>query len=237
MTLARLLRKLTRPRPEPLDMPAPLLRLHGGFAFAGGWNPLVEGLVRGPGALAAYYERFRPADLPAFHFLDRESDVGADLPPWALPWIAWEKHRPPSAEGGLDPAEHGVSYYGPCSPQKVAFEHHRLSALRDSIERHGYRPDRYGHITGFLMLRGDAVRFFVRGGKHRAAVLAALGHPTVPVTMKPDWPPLVNRDQAAQWPLVAEGRISLDLALAVFDRYFDTDGRHQAAELGLIGGG
>ena len=233
MNLARLLRKLTRSRPEPLDMPVQLLRLHGGFAFAGGWNPLVEGLVQGPEALAAYYERFRPTSLPAFHFLDREGD----LPPWALPWISWDRHRPPSAEGGLDPAEHGVSYYGPCSREKVAFEHSRLTGLRDSIERHGYQPGRYGHITGFLMLRGDAVRFFVRGGKHRAAVLAALGHPTIPVTIKPDWPPLVSRDQAAQWPLVAEGRIGLDLALAVFDRYFDTDGSQQAAQLGLIGEG
>ena len=235
MTFARLLRKLTRSRPEPFDLPVPLLRLHGGFAFAGEWNPLVEGLVAGPATLAAYYDRFQPANLSAFYFLDGFDDAGADLPPWALPWVAWSSHRPPSAEGGLDPAQHGVSYYGPCSQEKIAFEHRRLSELRRSIEEHGYRPGRYGHITGFLMLRGDAIRFFVRGGKHRAAVLAALGHRTVPVTLKPDWSAVVNRDMAAQWPLVAEGRMSVGLAEAVFDRYFDTDGTEQATALGLIG--
>lgn len=218
----------------PMELPMPLLRLHGSFAFAGGWNPLVEAVTAGPAGLAAFYRAFQPASVAEFYFLERKGGVGAALPPWALPWLGWAAHRPPSAEGGLDPASHGVSYYGPCSAEKIAFEHDRLARLRGSIEAEGYRPDRFGHVEGFLMLRGAEARFFVRGGKHRAAVMAALGHATLPVIFKPGWPSVVNRDDADRWPLVAEGRMDAGLARAVFDRYFDTDGSQQAQALGLV---
>ena len=152
---------------------------------------------------------------------------------WASPWLQWRKHRPPSAEAGLG-VEHGVSYYGPCTGQKVAVEYKRLTDLVESIRRVGYVPST--PIRGFVLRRNEESRFFVRGGKHRAAVLAYLGYQAVPVSLKRGWPMIVDRREAGEWPLVRDGRISRDLAERVLDRYFDYDGSQQAAALGIATG-
>ena len=140
------------------------MRLHGAFSFGRGWNPFLAALAGGPEALREFYARFQPKSIAAFYFLEGEgNDCG--VPVWGLPWLDWRKHRPPTAEGGLD-REHGVSYYGPCTAEKVAVEYSRLSDLLESIRRIGYVPA--SPIRGFVMRRGNEERFFVRGGKHRA---------------------------------------------------------------------
>jgi hypothetical protein len=208
------------------DVPVELTRFHGSYSYGRGWHPFLAALGRGPEALAEFYDRFQPRTISDFYFLD----APIDGPVWMLPWLPWWKHRPPSGEAGLG-IDHGVSYFGPCSVAKVNLEYRRLTEITESIRRNGYHPDR--PIRGFLMRREGELRFFVRGGKHRAAALAFLGARSLPVKLISGWPLVVDRTDASRWPLVQDGRLTKEVAERIFDRYFDFDGSQQARRLGI----
>jgi hypothetical protein len=101
-----------------ITVPVDHLVMHRVFRYSGGWHPFVAALRDGPEVLDGFYRRVRPKNFAEYYRIDG----GADLPPWALPWIGF---RPPKAEHGLG-LEHGISYYGPASPEKVALENARL---------------------------------------------------------------------------------------------------------------
>jgi hypothetical protein len=199
-----------------LMMPTSLLVMQGGVAYDGG-HPFVRALREGPGALEAFYAAVRPVNLPALYGADPHGP-GSGLPPWELPWLN-RPRTPPAPEGGLG-VEHGVSFYGPASAEKIAFEHSRLVETEASIRRDGYQPERHGDINGHVLRDGDRFRFFVRGGKHRAAVLAHMGWPAVPVAFRPGWPRSIDSRDVGQWPLVQAGALSEAVARAIFVRYF-----------------
>jgi len=203
-------------------LPPHRLVMHGAYPYAGGWNPLVAACGGGPQPLAWFYGCHQPANLAEMYRLPLRGEPGEALPPWELPWLAGARRRCPSGEAGLG-IEHGVSYYGPATPEKIALECRRLREITGGICAEGFRPDRYGDIEGYFMRSGDDdFRFFVRGGKHRAAALVALsGDAPVPVTFKTGWPRVINRADVAEWPLIHTGQVSVALALAVFDRYFE----------------
>ena len=209
-----------------LYLPLDMLRMHGAFGYGNGWNPLVAALEEGEGALRWFYDRFQPATISDTYFLLGDEPGLPALPPWELPWVMRIRRAPPPGEKGL-PAEHGISYMGPASSAKVALEVSRLRETAASVDKHGFSPDKFGDITGFFIRRGAEFRFFVRGGKHRVAVLARLGHKKIPVQWKSFWPRVVTRDGVADWPLVREGKISERLAGAILDRYVDFDGSQQ----------
>lgn len=207
--------------PIELEVPTALVVLQGGWSFADPGNPMIIGLEQPIEAFAAWYEAHAPADLCEMYGLPRRGLPGEDLPPWELPWLDRPTgRRPPPGELDLGP-EHGVSYYGPVSPEKVALERERLHSLRSSIQRSGYQPStRSGHINGQLLVSGDRYRFLVRGGKHRAAVLASLGRAHLPVRFRPSWPRLTDRRDAESWSLVCSGEIHVDVARGAFDGSF-----------------
>lgn len=199
-------------------MPTSLLVMQGAFRFDER-HPFVRAIHGGRAELAAFYAKFQPRNIAQMYRLP-QSEVGAELAPWELPWLL-RPRRPSRGEKGLG-AAHGTSYYGPCTDAKIDLETRRLADIVASVRKHGYRQRTpRGHIAGHFMQSGDRVRFFVRGGKHRAAALAALGFEHVPVRMRDSWPRLVSREQASHWPLVSGGEMSVSLARAMFDRYFE----------------
>jgi len=199
-------------------IPTSLLVMQGAFRFDAS-HPFVRTIIRGRDALEAFYETFQPRNLAQMYRLP-ESGQGTDLPLWELPWLL-RPRRPSRGEKGLGP-EHGVSYYGPCTDAKIDLETRRLAAVAQSIDKRGYRqPPLAAHIAGHFMQSDDEVRFFVRGGKHRAAALTALGFDHVPVRMRDTWPRVVCRDQAVRWPLVQCGAMSEAFARRIFDRHFE----------------
>jgi ubiquinone/menaquinone biosynthesis C-methylase UbiE len=211
-------------------LPTALCCMQGCFRYAGGWHPFVEALRSGPQALAHFYRGFQPATLAEMYALPSSGLRGEDLQPWELPWLMRASRTAPPGELGLDSA-HGVSFYGPASGDKIQLEFERLRSVRASIQQHGYRPEQYGDITGQFLRSGGEYRFFVRGGKHRAAALAALGYERLPVTFKAGWPRAVSLETSAEWPLVREGSVDESLARAAFLRYFQFDGSQQASAL------
>lgn len=203
-----------------LHVPVERLVMQGALRYADtASHPFLRALDEGASALQAYYAQRQPRSFCEFYGVSPTVAADEQVPCWELPWLHRLRRVPPPGEAGLG-AEHGVSYYGPTSPRKVEVEYQRLASLKQRVLRMGYLPEVYGHIVGVFML-DDAgeYRFFVRGGKHRTAVLAHLGHRSIPVTFKPDWPRMVRERDAAYWPLVEDGVLSETVARAAFRRY------------------
>jgi hypothetical protein len=200
-----------------------LTTTEGAFALAGGWHPFVAAIRDGPGVLTRFYGRVQPTSLGEFYGLP-DIDRPRQLGPRQLPWL--QQPRPYRGEKGLGP-EHGISLFGPCSKEKIELEYARLAEVFESIKAHGYLPDRFGDITGYFLFDDGQFRFVVRGGKHRAAALAAIGRTHLPVRLKPGWVPVVSLDTLAEWPLVQTGSIAAPTARCVFERYFQWDGTQQ----------
>lgn len=207
--------------PPPVFMLRPQqLVLQGGRPYTPD-HPFIQALTHGPAALEDFYRRFTPANLAQMYGIDPIGLKGEGLPPWELPWL-YRTRSPPRGEAGLGP-EHGTSFYGPCSAQKIALEYTRLRGLAESIARLGYRPGSYEHIEGHFLRRGGEFRFFVRGGKHRAAVLAFLGHDFIPVRVRASWPRVIEAGRTNEWPLVALGEVDARFADSIHERYFSNE--------------
>ncbi len=203
--------------PVRLVLPADMLRMQGAFVYDA-THPFVQALHGGPACLESFYQRFAPATIAQMYGIPETGSVGEALPPWELPWVMRSQRKPPEGERGLD-REHGVSFYGPVSPRKVAFEYHRICQVAAAIRKKGYRPDRYGDIEGYFMTDGKDLCIFVKGGKHRAAALAGLGNTRIPVMLRQRGPLVVDARTAEQWPLVASGMMDIELARKILGVY------------------
>lgn len=181
-------------------------------------HPFNIALQYGKHALSKFYDGFSPKNIIEMYHLDSRGLLGEDLPPWELPWLFRKRQHPPG-EGGLGP-EHGVSFFGPCTSEKVDLELRRLVTTVQSISKNGYQPTEHGHIEGYFLQRDNEYRFFILGGKHRAASLCNLGHTNIPVRMRTNCPRLISRKDSAAWPLVQNGEMDQKLAEAIFDSYF-----------------
>jgi hypothetical protein len=198
-------------------LPPRLAVMQGGHSYSLE-HPFVQALSEGPVALERFYKDRAPAGLAEMYKIPIKGLAGETLPPWELPWLT-RTRGPPGAEGRLG-IEHGVSYYGPCSPEKIELEHQRLTSLITKIRGGGYLPDKFGYIEGHFLRCGERIRFFVRGGKHRAAVLTYLGYDRMPVRVRQSWPRVIEAGREHEWPLVASGEIDVNLAKQIFARYF-----------------
>ena len=203
--------------PQRLLVPASLLRMQGAYVY-GPNHPFVDALSNGKEALRDFYRRCQPTTICGLYKLDGKERRGADLPPWELPWYGRTNRSPPPGELRLG-AEHGVSFYGPVTEAKLSLEHRRLDKLHNAIQRNGYDCNAYGDIEGYVLNNGRQAVFFVRGGKHRAAVLSALGHERIPVAFRSSFPRMVHAVDAERWPLVRSGAIDITLAKDIFNVY------------------
>jgi len=205
-----------------LLLPTDALVMQGGIGFGDPSHPFVAAIREGCVALETYYSRVQPKSLVEWHQVDPADPRETAVPAWEVPWIERVDRLPPPGECGLV-AEHGVSFYGPVTREKLSLEYRRLTSLAESIAANGYRPDRHGDIDGYFMFDEDSqFRFFVRGGKHRAAALAATGTAMVPVAFKQDWPRHVALRDSPDWPLVRDGQLSESVARQIFLKYFDS---------------
>lgn len=198
-------------------MPPQMLRMQGAFVY-GPTHPFVKALDQGREAFEAFYASVQPQTVAQYYGLPNTDRAGADLPPWELPWYLRANRTPPPGELSLG-AEHGVSFYGPASNEKVDLELSRLTKLRESICVNGYDPDAHGDIEGYVMRSGVQACFFVRGGKHRAAVLTHLGYSHIPVSFRVGFPRLGDAVQADLWPLVRSGVMDQGLAQDILHAY------------------
>ena len=204
-------------QPLRLSLPTSMLRMQGAFTY-GSNHPFVASLQYGPAKLKEFYVNFTPGNLAEMYSIVTQGKTGEDLPPWELPWLMRQQRTAPSGERGLS-SSHGVSFYGPVSSEKVKLEHQRLQKTLSSIKTRGFQPDLHGDIDGHFMTNGSDVCFFVRGGKHRAAILTYLGYERIPVQLRRSWPLVIDSRSSAQWPLVTSGMIDFEFAEIILHAY------------------
>lgn len=203
-----------------IHVPRQLLVMEGGFHYSAECNPFVAMLDQGQDALVRHYEQFQPKTLRELYSLPQRGLAGEEEATNLVAWMLTGSPKVDTGEMGLGP-EHGRSYFGPVSRQKLELEINRLQSTRSSVLSKGYQPNRHGDISGYFIRRKNEFRFLVRGGKHRAAVLTHLEEATIPVRMKPGWPRMIDNHYVDEWPAVQSRTVDKQLALDIFDRFFD----------------
>lgn len=142
-----------------------------------------------------------------------------EVPLWDFPWARKLGHRiSPVADPEQNPDP--ICHY--CERGILASHINReivwLEAAMHNLRKVGYLPERFGFITA-VELDGTARKsYIVTDGNHRLAALHALGHTSARV--KVSSLSRIQRSAASRWPGVVDGRYTVPLALAVFDRYF-----------------
>ncbi|MCG3169175.1 MAG: hypothetical protein CALGDGBN_00688 [Pseudomonadales bacterium] len=217
-----------------------------------GWHPYV---AAGREFIAGTSQSYRGSILERYHLAWQPIDglsalIGAskgpsslaEFPPYVMhaPWfnvlpeqrlkgIAKIARRENAAFGGQEMTiVEGHGLQGPVSSRKGEVEYGRLISVLRSLQHRGY--DRtHGDIAVQILKRGEAYRFRLAHGHHRAAALAALGYAVAPCTPRM----LIDRDDVDNWPQVSNGTWSIKQALAYFDHHFDFDSLAWARKLGL----
>jgi hypothetical protein len=209
-----------------LVLPSTMHRMMGAFGFHGGWNPMTLALRVDVEAFKDFFKFFQPKDLSEMYFLGKQFGP-ISLSPENIPWIFKYRQKPSRRENKLSTNYYPSKLFGPSTSCNIDNEFKRMQLLVQSIQKQGYRPDKYGDIVGYFMQLDGEYRFFIHSGKHRAAALAFLGFESIPVRMRPLYPRVIDGDRAGDWPLVRSGQMSEDFALAVMRRFFEFDGTQQ----------
>ncbi|MCB1759279.1 MAG: hypothetical protein KDI68_05785, partial [Gammaproteobacteria bacterium] len=172
-----------------------------------------------------YYAGFQPASLyDCFHHsrqVEPLGEVRSRQHPTSLiipPWDAMRRRD----RARIERKSTVHPMIGPQTEATIKRHLERYQAVCDSIRVNGYQPQLFGHIQGHVLDSGDDAVFVVTSGKHRMAVLAALGVDSVPVTFKRNMPRLFSRSQSRYWPNVVSGFYAEAEAEAVFDGFFVT---------------
>jgi hypothetical protein len=184
--------------------------------------------------LKEYYDSVQPKN--AWELLGLAGEPNPkflEYPPFAflLPWesVSLEeksRNRPLSLrrENIERGADLGIAHgdgVGPITLEKGTLEFQALARLADSIRKKGYIRDsgKDGDISGLPLIDSEGeARYLVRKGKHRIAVLTALGFERVSVrvgfkTLTPA--------QASHWRHVRDGLFTREQALSLFERIFE----------------
>ncbi|MDQ2076182.1 hypothetical protein [Marinimicrobium sp. ABcell2] len=232
------------------------LRTFNGFTFSNdGWHPFVattdEYLNAGHrgytgSILEQFYQKWQPKDaLEALIGASHGPKVLREFPAYTshLPWL---EIRPEEREAvmaknirdenrcagniKLD-ASSGYGLHGPVSPEKAEIEYRRIVRIAESISKHGFDRAKAGEdVTVTAVERGGEYRFCISHGQHRVAVLAALGHEEVPVSLIR----VVSLNEVNHWPQVYRGVWSKAEAEAYIDHLFEFDAHQWAAARGLV---
>lgn len=183
--------------------------------------------------LRDYYARFQPATAAAAIGVPASLAHPELLRPASAATLPWDFRSPSEAQTfwtkvcAHDYRQYGFNLsfsdgwkaWGPASDAAGTAEFTRLVQVYRSIKTRGYcrHPAHDGDIQGLILRQGDLTRIHLTAGQHRAAVLVALGHKTLPVRLTAS---IINRSDVAHWPNVRRGIFSEPLALSVFDRIF-----------------
>lgn len=181
--------------------------------------------------LGEYYRLVAPSTVGALIGSSVESALD-EFPSWAVT-MPWDQIHPREQQGKVerfarieagayDPEvtiENGWTWLGPVDQRKLSVEVKRLSNLLRSVMQKGYRRDDQsdGDIRAVILVdESDDWRWLSTGGQHRAAVVSALGHETVPVRVTS----VIRRSDASCWPNVTNGLYTVDQAREWFDQIF-----------------
>jgi hypothetical protein len=182
--------------------------------------------------LKRFYETFTPKTIGDACMLDdpgplTEVPAGSLFEPWRL--------APPPFDDPFAPTyPPGSPLFGPLDDAKGHGEWRRLRARVQSVRTYGYQPELFprGRIRVTVLRSGQEQRYLVAHGQHRAAVLAAMGHERIDVSIHGTDPVVVDEEEAHLWPHVRSGLLSVERAVAMLRRYFTTPESDRALRIG-----
>lgn len=125
-------------------------------------------------------------------------------------------------------------WYQPGDPYPLRIEWDKTVRLYQSLQK-GYFPLLYGSIPTVILLvkRNGDMRAVRREGNHRLSILSHLGHTTLTVAVAPHSVEVIREDDVEQWIYVQRRLCSPEQALAIFNAYFELNGRERIEYLGL----
>jgi hypothetical protein len=180
--------------------------------------------------LAEYYRLVRPSRPADWLGVDPAGCPGlSELPPTAavLPWslvsprdelvsAAARSERERKGYGLPRDAHLGSPTFGPLADVQLDAEAAKLFDLREVLSASRLDPGRIDYdVSVVYLVDGDTRRWYAVAGRHRLAVMSALGADRVPVSVSA----VVRRDEAEIWPQVAAGIFTPEAALGVFDAH------------------
>lgn len=166
--------------------------------------------------LLDFFKEFQPATLYDFfneaaygRLSDSSSELLKPIPEiirndtfedTAFPW-SW--HPFPDRAELFEKKRNNRLYFGPESDKGVKAEAERLFKLTDKINHEGYHNDFATPVEGYILCdeNGD-YRFMIRRGKHRVAVLSALGYESITATFVSGLPRGYDVPLMYQWPKI-----------------------------------
>jgi hypothetical protein len=185
-------------------------------------NPTLEPAAS---TLALYLKRFLPESISVLANVIGEEP----LPLFVYPWGTFTKR---SIDTPKDPW--ASRFCGPSTDDFVTEEFQRTIRLYSEMRQKGYKPTKFPHsfIQGAWLEANDGNRrFVVLQGNHRLAVLAHMGSEPVAVRVISQALGHIRESDIENWPLVANGRCSLDNARRIFNLFFSENGWHIARRI------
>lgn len=185
-------------------------------------------------ALVGYYSKVQPTSAADLLNLTDSSSPLHSLPPLQgeVPWkeasgprVADRRRRRSASELGCPLAyiteDNATNLFGPTTIQRIRIEAKRLVMVTESVSKYGFKDgcSTSDYVTGWLLVNDENDWVVdIAGGKHRLAVLGALGYETVPLVLATQR--LVRRRNARDWPGVLARQFTELNAQSVFDDIF-----------------
>jgi len=113
----------------------------------------------------------------------------------------------------------GWAWVGPVSDRKLMIEVNRIKNIYFSILKYGYNSNNGidGDIQVTALINNNKWRWLAGTGQHRVVALSVLGEMEIPVQITK----IVYRDEVDVWPNVQSGVFTKNIALSIFDRFFN----------------
>jgi hypothetical protein len=236
---------------RPFLVPVDRITTYAGFSLAtGGWHPLVATLAQyqeNPSILATdtklceLARRYQPKSIMDVILYDADEEI-EPISSWPVVrplyryfWTVSHRRLKRALEQFRRRGPQPHTWFGPTTGEMSHFRFRRLIDLYESIRRYGYRPDLYGHISGYFLCGDTGCTFVIGTGNHRAAILKALGVDEIPVLLQEGHPATVARESLREWTVASGGLLSLRCSVVVFDRMRHETWLEKAKALGISG--
>jgi len=242
-----------------LSVPVSSITWDNGFSLhPNGWNPYLQtvkeylsGTVKSykDSTLYRFYNSFTPEFAgtylsPSLPSLGPLSKISAHS--YILPWSTLtpeerlksrqkqnrEEEKEFSSLFGKKKNISGINKMGPVSLDKGQLEFNRLISLADSIKKQGYKRSLVMDIEAVALQYKDRILYVISSGFHRSAVLAALGHQSIPLLFKPRL--IITMDLILQGPAVRNAYWTKDDVEIYINYLFTEKGKDRARSLGLL---
>lgn len=226
-----LYRLLTAPWYQRMIRPEEARSIFGASFGVNGWHHIrktLEEYDADPGidyrdtTMYQFLSHFTPSSI--CELLVNGAADGCELPLFVYPWGGIVSGGDASFK---DPSM--SRFCGPSSDLFIKDEFERTITLYKKMKMEGYRPWRFGNtfIGGtFLKRINREIVFVVLQGNHRMGVLAHLGWERIAVREVRGHLPMVSECRLKDWSLVKSGQCREDVALKVFEMFFEQDGNH-----------